>query len=437
MELQSFLNAMGSEDLKVSDYTALSLDELEQLVGGVEKAAAVMAIGSHPDHHTSWLEQFVGTPLHAQAVRLAEEDLKLESERIRRRLEEPKEQDLWTKQDQLRLQQSMLVLELHKLKNQGEAEKVAISDDLIRKTVRGARVSRDRLNQFANKNLIAGGKPGGNRKRLVAGTAAAARVIEHDLDKVDGSLQGVRKAIDKMDTKKFVSEQRDRELARKAETRRRAVGGGILAGAAGATAGLGALALAARMSRKKGKEKKAEIEYSGHVNNGDPKPPKWPASALASISDETKAKAQKALFFGGAALAGVGLTGVSMAAPLSVAGYTALAASGLVGPSRKKKASLADLARQAAAAAKTKRIPISAVKGQTTASGIAAAKQGIAAKASKAIPAPHDVFRSATPKASPFSGAGTATRYAPADPLPPGSMQSIEFLKKYKMASKR
>jgi hypothetical protein len=106
-------------------------------------------------------------------------------------------------------------------------------------------------------------------------------------------------------------------------------------------------------------------------------------------------------------------------------------------PDRKKKASLADLARQAAAAAKTKRIPISAVKGQTTASGIAAAKQGIAAKASKAIPAPHDVFRSATPKASPFSGAGTATRYAPADPLPPGSMQSIEFLKKYKMASKR
>jgi hypothetical protein len=76
----------------------------------------------------------------------------------------------------------------------------------------------------------------------------------------------------------------------------------------------------------------------------------------------------------------------------------------------------------------------------------------MATKAQQAIPRPGavappipaaakapatDVFTRATPQASPFDGRGTATGHRAVAPLPPGSMQSIEFLKKYKMAALR
>jgi hypothetical protein len=446
MSLQDFMDAMSQEKLSADDLRILNFDELEALLGEDDPtkiASMVMEASGYCDPSVGWLRQFEGTPLHAKAVALAEQDLAVEAERIQRRLAEPKDQDLWTKQDQIRLQKSLLVLELHKSRSQQpeDGEKRAISEDMIRRVVGGSNASQERLGRFADKNLVAAMKKGltpeQRKKRMAAGAAASTRHIARNL--IKDPAESTRKSKEVID--KMVSSVKGKSKPGRS--------GAYLAGVGiGAAAGLGAVA--AKKLRDRGKKKKAEVEYTGHVNNGEAAAPTWPKAALPGIPvprpgafDKIEEKNAGESRVRSPRLDARGIAGSVLG------GAIALGATGAAikardrrirakqKEERSKKASIADLARRAAAASSAKRVPISAIKGETTASGLSAVRQGIAAKASKATPAPTDVFRSAAPKKSPFDGTGTATRHAPAAPLPPGSMQSIEFLKKYKMASRR
>lgn len=61
-----------------------------------------------------WLKKYEGTALFDRAVALEEELLAIEAKRIERRMDRPVEDDLWSKEDMIRLKKRMLDLELHK-----------------------------------------------------------------------------------------------------------------------------------------------------------------------------------------------------------------------------------------------------------------------------------------------------------------------------------
>jgi hypothetical protein len=128
-DLEDFVNDLSAPvKIAETDLDNLSLPELEALMGldlteDNEKVAylnACVKSAYGDDRYGSWLDQFAGSPLHAKALQLCEEELGLEQERLQRRIERQEQNqgddDIWTRQDMLRLQKDMLMLELHKSK---------------------------------------------------------------------------------------------------------------------------------------------------------------------------------------------------------------------------------------------------------------------------------------------------------------------------------
>lgn len=118
------LYATGSS-VKTSGLDGFDAAELGLIYGTPAshlEAAEKLAYDAH-----CFLEQFEGTPLHAQAIALVGEELGIEAERIqrdeaRRAQQEPLD-DSWSKQRMIDLKKRQLELELHKMKAQhGGAE---------------------------------------------------------------------------------------------------------------------------------------------------------------------------------------------------------------------------------------------------------------------------------------------------------------------------
>ena len=116
------LYATGSS-VKTSGLDGFDASELGLIYGTPAshlEAAEKLAYDAH-----CFLEQFEGTPLHAQAIALVGEELGIEAERIqrdeaRRAQQEPMD-DSWSKQRMIDLKKRQLELELHKAKAQHEA----------------------------------------------------------------------------------------------------------------------------------------------------------------------------------------------------------------------------------------------------------------------------------------------------------------------------
>lgn len=119
-DLQDFVhNLVEPTKIAASDLEHLSLAELEALITlpDMEKVA-YLAKCVDDDRYGSWLDQFAGTPLHAKAVQLCEQEIELEKaeleKRLQRRQESAGEEEIWSRRDMLRLQKDILMLELHK-----------------------------------------------------------------------------------------------------------------------------------------------------------------------------------------------------------------------------------------------------------------------------------------------------------------------------------
>jgi hypothetical protein len=114
-----------SEDRLVREMMKLPMGDLQKLASSGQLTASKEA--SDDD----WLERYEGTPLYSRAIALEEELLRIEGERIQRRLDRPADDDLWTKEDMIRLKKRQLDLELSKGRSDGEDEDED-DDDLSR-----------------------------------------------------------------------------------------------------------------------------------------------------------------------------------------------------------------------------------------------------------------------------------------------------------------
>ena len=124
--LDSFLEVACEHEKKASAYQSLVADmrrlpkaELQALASGRSKLACL-----YPSGGDDWLEKFVDTPLHEQALALEQESLEREIAKEQRRLEEAEENDAereardaeYRADDAIRLKKRILDLELNKLR---------------------------------------------------------------------------------------------------------------------------------------------------------------------------------------------------------------------------------------------------------------------------------------------------------------------------------
>jgi hypothetical protein len=139
-DISDFVHGLvSSEKIASNDLDHLSLSELEALMGGAEEAEklAFGAIACGPSDE-NWLQQFSYTELYDKAIALAEKELALEREELKQRLARKRtiiDDSLWNKRDQLRLEKDQLVLELHKKKAKDQRKdkpKVASNGDPLR-----------------------------------------------------------------------------------------------------------------------------------------------------------------------------------------------------------------------------------------------------------------------------------------------------------------
>lgn len=277
-DLEDFVNDLSAPvKIAETDLDNLSLPELEALMGldlteDNEKVAyldACVKSAYGDDRYGSWLDQFEGSPLKAKALALCEQELALEQERLQKRIERDAQcQDdsaTWTKQDMLRLQKDMLMLELHK-SNMGQgggkdpalqppasepveapaaepaasepekksALKEAVSKDWIRKMVGsgGAKASPQRLNQFIDRSY-------------------ASEI------KLPGSLKGYKAQQKRMTAR--------HEAAQALMDKRSSV----------AMAPVGVAA-----AKRDAEKMSVDIQTVGQINNGDPNQPSWPRASL-------------------------------------------------------------------------------------------------------------------------------------------------------------
>ena len=127
--LDAFLNVLvkkasdkKTEDELTAHLTRLPLNEIQKIarLGSVKKAFC----GDGDDG--KWLARYEDTALYEKALALEEELLKIEAQRIERRLKpEPEIDNLYAQEDMVRLKKRQLDLELSKLRAGGEAEPAA------------------------------------------------------------------------------------------------------------------------------------------------------------------------------------------------------------------------------------------------------------------------------------------------------------------------
>ena len=129
----SGLYATGSH-VKTSGLDGFGVAELGTLYG--TPASHLEAAEKLAHDAACFLSQFDGTPLHAQAIALIGEELRLEAERIqrdeaRRAQQEPME-DGWTKQRMIDLKKRQLELELHKSRaGEGEGQEQEVPAAMV------------------------------------------------------------------------------------------------------------------------------------------------------------------------------------------------------------------------------------------------------------------------------------------------------------------
>lgn len=111
-----------AEDALTAEMMNLPISDLQKIASGTKLADLCS-----DDSKGTWLSKYEGTPLYDQALSLEEALIEVEAERVRRRMEEPKQEDLWAKEDLLRLKKRQLDLELVK-SDQGKASQVNLDD---------------------------------------------------------------------------------------------------------------------------------------------------------------------------------------------------------------------------------------------------------------------------------------------------------------------
>lgn len=135
MDLEEFINGLPmkqapTQHKTAEDLSALPVEILADLAGvslpaPTQKVAAFQAkVSRHMGKccDPEFLEQFEGTPLYAQAVALAEQELEMEKRHLQARMSRRMRDDNWEQEcnerDMLDIQKSQLMLELHKQRAQ-------------------------------------------------------------------------------------------------------------------------------------------------------------------------------------------------------------------------------------------------------------------------------------------------------------------------------
>lgn len=272
-DIHDFIHGLVPAQEKVA--SSLELEAFDHLLAQPDDEEEKVAYGMMGGGSEDWLSRFQHTPLYEKAIALKEKDLALEKRRMEERQRREKayrhDDSTWNEQDKLCLEKDKLTLELHRWRASQEAKtklkmqvmKVAGNGDPLREKMR-------RLGQI----------------------------------KKAGSYSGMAR-----DENKRVQGRRKVEDARRASPVGRAVGSGLLGGvvghylgdtvtrgtkhnqkgrAIGSALGMAAggysgyqMGKAVRDLQDREKKKKAElVEYTGHVNNGEPQAPEWPRAAL-------------------------------------------------------------------------------------------------------------------------------------------------------------
>jgi hypothetical protein len=131
-QIESFLHGLYDTEpkhkLAAAEFEHLTLNELETVLGlnisdEIEEEKVAEDVAKFSYYNPRWIKQFEGTPLHAEAIALAEEDLAIEAQRIQERTQS---QEKWTARDALELKRHLLGLKLQKMKLQGLVE---VDDD--------------------------------------------------------------------------------------------------------------------------------------------------------------------------------------------------------------------------------------------------------------------------------------------------------------------
>jgi hypothetical protein len=248
--------------------SSLELEAFEHLLAQPDEEEEKVAYGMMGGGSEDWLSRFQHTPLYEKAIALKEKDLALEKRRMEERQRREKayrhDDSTWNEQDKLCLEKDKLTLELHKWRASQEAKsklkmqvmKVAGNGDPLREhDKRLGRLKKagihDRLAELEERDARQFGYTKDNsilssgRNRGIAGAVAGGAT---------GALAG--------------------HLAKGG------LKGKLIGGAIGtALGGYGGYQMG--KARENILSKKAElVEYTGHVNNGEPQAPEWPRAAL-------------------------------------------------------------------------------------------------------------------------------------------------------------
>lgn len=105
-----------AEDALTQEMLKLPIADIQKIAsaGSVKAAFAEPARTEKTGSDDDWLKKYEGTSLYDQAIMLEEQLLAIEGERIQRRMDRPQDDDLWTKEDMIRLKKRQLDLELSK-----------------------------------------------------------------------------------------------------------------------------------------------------------------------------------------------------------------------------------------------------------------------------------------------------------------------------------
>ena len=220
--------------------SSLELEAFEHLLAQPDEEEEKVAYGMMGGGSEDWLSRFQHTPLYEKAIALKEKDLALEKRRMEERQRREKayrhDDSTWNEQDKLCLEKDKLTLELHKWRASQEAKtklkmqamKIAGNGDPLREKMK-------RLGQIK--------KSGKDDKGMFGVKHPVTYGITHLVHR--GDAQAAKKSL----------------KALKAQ-------------------GASSTDIETLKEYIANHSKKAElVEYTGHVNNGEPQAPEWPRAA--------------------------------------------------------------------------------------------------------------------------------------------------------------
>lgn len=220
--------------------TSSELEEFEYLLAQADEEEKV-AYGMMGGMSDDWLSKFQYTPLYEKAIALKEKDLALEKRRMEERQRREKayrhDDSTWNEQDKLCLEKDKLTLELHKWRASQEA-KTKLKMQVMKIAGNG-----DPLREH-DKRLGKLKKSGKDDKGMFGVKHPVTYGITHLIHQ--GNAQEAKKSL----------------RALKAQ-------------------GASSTDIETLKEYIANHSKKAElVEYTGHVNNGEPQAPEWPRAAL-------------------------------------------------------------------------------------------------------------------------------------------------------------